>query len=228
MIKKLTSRFLCLLKGGYVMSKKLVDAMANLDEDMVLSEVKRLKEVGTAPLEIIGYLQEGMSIVGKKFEEKEYFLSELIMSAEVFNEASQLIGGLDQPTDSKYGKFVIGTIYDDIHDIGKNIVSTVMRSNGFEVIDLGVDVPTSKYIEAIKKYKPKVIGISCLLTTCFNNIKECIKTIEDAGLRKNLKILIGGGPVDEATGRYANADMVCKDAQQTVDFCKEIMGGAAK
>ncbi|MHC6179928.1 cobalamin B12-binding domain-containing protein [Clostridium sp. JNZ X4-2] len=210
------------------MSKKLVDAMSNLDEDMVLSEVKALKEGGTDPLEIIGYLQEGMSIVGDRFEKKEYFLSELIMSAEVFNEASQLIGGISKSSDSKYGKFVIGTIYDDIHDIGKNIVSTVMRSNGFEVIDLGVDVPTSKYIEAIKKYNPRVIGISCLLTTCFNNIKECIKAIEDAGLRKNLKILIGGGPVDEATGKYANADMVCKDAQQTVDFCKGIMGGAAK
>ncbi|MCI1946381.1 MAG: cobalamin-dependent protein [Clostridium luticellarii] len=210
------------------MSKKLVDAMANLDEDVVLSEVKELKEKETAPLEIIAYLQEGMSIVGKKFEEGEYFLSELIMSAEIFKEASELIGGMDEAGNYQYGKFIIGTIYDDIHDIGKNIVSTVMRSNGFEVIDLGVDVPTSKYIEAIKKYKPKVIGISCLLTTCFNNIRECIKTIEDAGLRKDLKILIGGGPVDEATGKYANADMVCKDAQQTVDFCKQIMGGVEK
>jgi dimethylamine corrinoid protein len=111
------------------------------------------------PLDIIAYLQEGMGIVGKRFEDKEYFLSELIMSAEIFNEASKLIGGAAASGTSKYGNFVMGTIYDDIHDIGKNIVTTVMRSNGFNVIDLGVDVPTAKYIEAIKEHKPKCIGI---------------------------------------------------------------------
>jgi len=192
------------------MSKKLVEAMADLDEDIVLSEVKALKQQGVDPLEIIESLQEGMGIVGKRFEEKEYFLSELIMSAEVFNEASQLIGGMGESGTSKYGVFVLGTIYDDIHDIGKNIVTTVMRSNGFEVIDLGVDVPTAKFIEAIKQYKPKVVGISCLLTTCFDNVKECIQAIEDAGLRNDVKVLIGGGPVDEATGKYVKSDIVCK------------------
>ncbi|KZL89294.1 cobalamin B12-binding domain-containing protein [Clostridium magnum] len=205
------------------MSKRLVEAMADLDEDVVLEEVKALKEQGVDPLDIIASLQEGMGIVGKRFEEKEYFLSELIMSAEVFNEASQLLGGMEQSGSSKYGVFVLGTIYDDIHDIGKNIVTTVMRSNGFEVIDLGVDVPTAKFIEAIKEYKPKVVGISCLLTTCFDNVKECIQAIEDAGLRNDTKILIGGGPVDEATGKYVKADVVAKNAQNTVDYCKELV-----
>jgi dimethylamine corrinoid protein len=205
------------------MSKKLAEAMADLDEDIVLSEVKALKEQGVDPLEIIESLQEGMGIVGKRFEEKEYFLSELIMSAEVFNEASQLIGGMGESGTSKYGVFVLGTIYDDIHDIGKNIVTTVMRSNGFEVIDLGVDVPTAKFIEAIKQYKPKVVGISCLLTTCFDNVKECIQAIGDAGLRSDVKVLVGGGPVDEATGKYVKADIVAKNAQNTVDYCKKFV-----
>ncbi|OBR93631.1 MULTISPECIES: B12-binding domain-containing protein [Clostridium] len=206
------------------MNKKLVDAMADLDEDVVLAEVKAQKENGTPVLDIIADLQEGMGIVGSRFEKKEYFLSELIMSAEVFNEASEIIGGLGEASGPNNGIFVMGTIYDDIHDIGKNIVTTVMKSNGFDVKDLGVDVPTSKYIEAIKQYKPKVIGISCLLTTCFDNVKQCIKEIEDAGLRKDLKILVGGGPVDENAGKYMGADLVCKDAQQTVDFCKKAMG----
>lgn len=205
------------------MSTKLINAMADLEEEIVLEEVKSLKEQKVPSLEIISFLQEGMGIVGKRFEEKEYFLSELIMSAEIFNEASEILGGAGEETSSKYGTFVIGTIYDDIHDIGKNIVSTVMKSNGFNVIDLGVDVPTAKFIEAIKEYKPKVVGISCLLTTCFDNIKECISSIEAAGLRKDLKILIGGGPVDEATGKYVGADHVCKNAQQTVDLCKKYM-----
>jgi dimethylamine corrinoid protein len=205
------------------MNKKLVEAMANLDEDVVLEEVKALKNQNVPVLDIIASLQEGMGIVGKRFEEKEYFLSELIMSAEVFNEASELLGGPAESGKSKYGIFVMGTIYDDIHDIGKNIVTTVMRSNGFEVIDLGVDVPTAKYIEAIKQYKPKVIGISCLLTTCFDNVKACIQAIEDAGLREDVKVLIGGGPVDEATGKYVKADIVCKNAQETVEYCKKHM-----
>lgn len=203
------------------MNKKLVEAMADLDEDVVLSEVKALLDQGVPTLDIIQSLQDGMGIVGKRFEEKEYFLSELIMSAEVFNEASQLLGGMGEAGESKYGVFVLGTIYDDIHDIGKNIVTTVMRSNGFEVIDLGVDVPTAKFIEAIKQYKPKVVGISCLLTTCFDNVKECIQAIEDAGLRRDVKVLIGGGPVDEATGKYVKADVVAKNAQNTVDYCKK-------
>jgi methylmalonyl-CoA mutase cobalamin-binding domain/chain len=205
------------------MSEKLVNAMAELDEDIVLAEVKALKEQGVPVLDIIASLQDGMEIVGKRFEKKEYFLSELIMSAEVFNEASELLGGMGETGKSKNGIFVLGTIYDDIHDIGKNIVTTVMRSNGFEVIDLGVDVPTEKYIEAIKQYKPKVVGISCLLTTCFDNVKECIKAIEAEGLRNNVKVLIGGGPVDEATGKYVNADIVCKNAQNTVDYCKKFV-----
>ncbi|MCR4435993.1 MAG: cobalamin-dependent protein [Clostridiales bacterium] len=207
------------------MSKKLVEAMADLEEDAVLAEVKALKAQNVPALDIIAYLQEGMSIVGKRFEEKEYFLSELIMSAEIFNEASQLLGGgMGGAGSSKYGTFVMGTIYDDIHDIGKNIVTTVMSSNGFNVIDLGVDVPTAKYVEAIKQYKPKVIGISCLLTTAFDNIKECIQTLEKEGLRKDIKILIGGGPVDEATCKYVGADHVCKNAQETVEYSKKYMG----
>lgn len=205
------------------MSKKLAEAMADLDEDVVLAEVKALKAQGTPALDIIASLQEGMEIVGNRFEKKEYFLSELIMSAEVFNEASEIIGGMGETGKSKNGVFVIGTIYDDIHDIGKNIVSTVMRSSGFEVIDLGVDIPTDKFIEAIKQYKPKVVGISCLLTTCFDNAKECIKAIGDAGLRESTKILVGGGPVDDAAGKYMGADIVCKNAQQTVKYCKKFV-----
>jgi dimethylamine corrinoid protein len=206
-------------------SKKLIDAMADLNEDEVLKEVKALKEKKVPSLEIIGYLQEGTYIVGKRFENKEYFLSELIMSGELFTEASKILGdtGLGRAGSSKYGIFLLGTIYEDIHDIGKNIVNTVLSSNGFNVVDIGVDVPTSKFIEAIKKYKPMAVGISCLLTTAFDNIKECIQSIEKAGLRKGIKILIGGGPVDEATGKYVGADKVCKNAQVAVDYCKTFM-----
>lgn len=203
------------------MSKKLVEAMAELNEDLVIAEVKNLISRNIPVLKIIGYLQEGIGIVGKRFEEKKYFMSELIISGEIFKEASKILGETIPSGTSKYGIFVIGTIYGDIHDVGKNIVNTFMSSNDFEVVDLGVDVPPERFIEAIKQYKPKVVGISCLLTNCFDNVKECIQAIEDAGLRKEVKILIGGGPVDEGTCKYVGADAVCKTAQQTVEYCKE-------
>jgi methanogenic corrinoid protein MtbC1 len=204
------------------MSKKLVEAMAELDEDTVLAEVKNLISSHVPALDIIGYLQEGISIVGKRFEERTYFMSELIISGEIFKEVSDILGERIPSGTSKYGTFVVGTIYGDIHDIGKNIVSTVMSSNDFEVIDLGVDVLAEKYIEAIKQYRPKVIGISCLLTNGFDNVKECIEKIEKEGLRKYVKVLIGGGPLDEEARKYVKADVVCKTAQETVEYCKKI------
>jgi len=205
------------------MSKRLVKAMSDIDGDAVLEEIRALKEQGLPPQEIIKSLYQGIGIVVKRFEEKEYFISELIMSSEVFNEASQLLGSISEAKASKNRIFVLGTIYDDVHEIGKNIVTAVMRSNGFKVIDLGVDVPTAKFIEAIKKYKPKVVGISCFLSTCFSNIKECIQEIEHEGLRNDVKVLIGGGVVDETVGKDVKADVVAKNAQQTLEYCKQFV-----
>ena len=210
---------------GNEMSQTLVNAMADLEETVLIKEVKALKDAGVPPLEIILKLQEGMNIVGKRYEEKEYYLSELIMSAEIFKEAAALIGGdLAGGAVASHGTFVMGTIYGDIHDIGKNIVVTVMSCNGFKVVDLGVDVPTAEYLKAIKEHKPQVVGISCLLTTAFDGMKECISAIEAAGLRKDLKILIGGGPCDQTTANYVGADAYCKTAQDSVEYSKKLLG----
>ncbi|WP_005031161.1 cobalamin B12-binding domain-containing protein [Holophaga foetida] len=207
------------------MSQTLINAMADLDESVLVAEVNALKSQGAPALEIIQKLQEGMNIVGKRYEEKEYYLSELIMSAEIFKEAAALIGGDLAAGDApSHGTFVMGTIYGDIHDIGKNIVTTVMSCNGFRVIDLGVDVSTAAYIEAIREHKPQVVGISCLLTTAFDGMKECISSIEAAGLRDGLKILIGGGPCDQTTADYVGADAYCKTAQDSVEYSKKLMG----
>ncbi|WP_411681748.1 B12-binding domain-containing protein [Clostridium thailandense] len=204
------------------MSKILIEAMAELNEDLVIEEVKNLMNNNVPAMDIISYLQKGIEIVGKRFEEKIYFMSELIISGEIFKEASEILGTAIPTGTSKYGIFVIGTIYGDIHDIGKNIVSTVMSGNDFEVIDLGVDVPPEKFIEAIRNYKPKAVAISCLLTNCFDNVKKCIEDIEASGLRNETKIVIGGGPLDEDTCKYVKADVICKTAQQTVEYCKKM------
>ncbi|MBN2402737.1 MAG: cobalamin-dependent protein [Spirochaetes bacterium] len=207
------------------MSKKLIEALVNLDEDSVLKEVKELKEKKVETPDIIAFLQEGMAGVGKKYESEEYFLSELIMSADIFKMATAILGESAKAAEyaRKNGTFVLGTIYDDIHDIGKNIVASIMSANGFDVVDIGIDVPTAKFIEAIKLHKPQIVGISCLLTTAFDNIKEAIASIEKAGLRKDIKILIGGGTVDASTCKYVNADAFCKSAQEAVDVSKNYL-----
>jgi methanogenic corrinoid protein MtbC1 len=201
----------------------LVRELAELNEDAVLVGVESLKEQGVPALQIIQYLQEGMQIVGLRFEAKEYFLSELIMSAEIFNAAMDLLGDILKAGGSTLGTFVMGTIYGDIHDIGKNIVTTVLKCNGFNVVDLGVDVSIEKYIEAIKEHKPKIVGFSCLLTTAFNNIKTAVAAIEEAGLRDTVKVLIGGGPVDQSVCDYVKADVVCNNAQEAIEVAKKIV-----
>lgn len=207
------------------MYEKISKALAELDEDSVLDGVKGLFEQGVLIFDILAALQKGMEEVGKKFEAKEYFLSELIMSADVFKEATGLLGDAFKTNASEtLGTVVMGTVKEDIHDIGKDIVVTILKCNGFNVIDLGVDVPYEKFVEAIKEHNPKIIGLSCLLTSAFDNMKGTIVAIEEAGLREGRTILIGGGPTDQKVLEYVNADMVCMNAQEAVETCKKIMG----
>lgn len=202
------------------MYDKLTQAMAELEEKEVLKGVKDLYTQGVPALDILTALQKGMEEVGKRFQDKEYFLSELIMSAEVFKEATQIFGDtFSVDSSQKIAKMVMGTVKDDIHDIGKNIVVTILRCNGFEVIDLGVDVPHEKFVEAVREHNPQFIGMSCLLTSAFESMRDAIAAIDAAGLREGRKILIGGGPVDQKVCEYVKADAFCKTAQETVNVC---------
>lgn len=210
------------------MNEVLINAMADLNEDLVIDEVNSLLKANVPVMNIIGYLQKGIEIVGKRFQEKKYFMSELIISGEIFKEASNILENFMPSGTPKDGVFVIGTIYGDIHDIGKNIVCTAMNNNDFKVIDLGTDVSTEKFIRAIKEYHPKVIAISCLLTNCFENLKECIQSIKSTEFGNEVKILIGGGVLDDQVREYVNADFFCKTVQETVQYCKEIYGIQSK
>jgi methanogenic corrinoid protein MtbC1 len=207
------------------MYDEIATALSELDEDTVLERVNELYKKGVSPIDILDALQKGMETVGKKFETKEYFLSELIMSADIFKSATDIMGDAFKSDNSgKLGTMVIGTVKDDVHDIGKNIVVTVLGCNGFRVIDLGVDVPQAKFVEAIKEYHPQIVGLSCLLTVAFDSMRDTIAAIDAAGLRKDVKILIGGGPTDEKVRQYVKADGVCLSAQEAVDACKKIVG----
>ena len=173
---------------------ELVKAMHELDEAKVLTIMDQRIAASDPPLDILADLQEGMRLIGKDFEAGNYFLSELIMSATVFKMASEKLNTVltQDAADAEFGTFVIGTVKDDIHDIGKDIVATLLACQGFNVVDLGVDVPAEKFVEAIKAHKPKVVGLSCLLTTAFESMKNTVDAIEQAGLRNGLPVIIGG------------------------------------
>ena len=205
----------------------VVKALTDLNEAQVLSAVEERRNDGIPPLEIVQQLQQGMRLVGDRFQSGEYFLSELIMSAEIFKRALHILDDVLTETveRAEYGKFVIGTAEEDIHDIGKNIVSTVLGCHGFEVIDLGVNVPPTSFVQAVKEHRPGLVGLSCLLTTAFDSMKRTVQAIEDAGLREGMGILIGGAPVTQLTCDYVGADAFCLNANRAVETAKEMCGG---
>jgi dimethylamine corrinoid protein len=206
-------------------SNGLAQALGDLEEDKTVALVQGKLANGESALSILEQLQDGMNIVGDRFSEGEYFLSELVYSADIFKKAgAPLQDELKNSVQKTYGTLVLGTVKNDIHDFGKDIVSTVLSSNGIKVIDLGVNVEHRAFVDAIKEHDATLVGMSCLLTTVFDDMRDAIQTIKDAGLRDQVKILIGGGPVDEATKDYVGADFYCKTAQDGVAVAKNVLG----
>lgn len=194
--------------------------MAKLDKDSVIDIVSKELMSGKDPLEIIEELRKGMEIVGDGFEKLERFLMDLIWAAQIFKDATELIMPMikekkkDVPAK---GKVVIGTVKGDIHDIGKNLIMALLECAGFEVVDLGVDVASDIFVEKIKEHKPQIVGMSGLLTASIDSMQETIHAIEKAGLREELKIIVGGGVVgDQWTKGKVNADAVTTSAVEGV------------
>ncbi|MBP2652844.1 MAG: metH 6 [Firmicutes bacterium] len=194
----------------------LVDALSELDEDLVVKGVKSQLAENVPAIEILGQLQKGMEKVGKFYEEGEYYLSELIMSADIFSSVADLLkANMAQGAELEtHGTIVLGTVKDDIHDIGKNIVATILGCNGYKVVDVGVDVPIEKFVEAVKEHKPQVVGMCCLLTTAFDAMKDTVAAVKAEN--SAVKILIGGGPCDNNVAKYCSADYYCKTAYDAV------------
>lgn len=199
------------------MPDNISDSLVELEEAEVLDGVSRALEQGAEPVSLVEQLRQAMSVVGKRFEDKEYYLSELIMSAEIFKEAMALIEPrlTASPGDTR-GRLVIGTVKGDIHDIGKNIVATLLRCEGFEVLDLGVDVPAAVFVDEMKSSGARLLALSGLLTPAFDAMKETVAAIGKAGLRDRVKVIIGGGPVNQSVVEFAGADAWGKDAAQAV------------
>ena len=208
------------------MSEELVQALADLKEAEVLAIVKGRLSSGEDPLSILDDSRKALEIVGKRFEDGDYFIPDLVFSGEILKEITEIVKPkLSKATETKrLGKYVIGTVAGDIHDIGKNIVTFMLDVNNFKVYDLGIDVPAQKFIEKIEETGAEIVGLSGFLTLAFDSMKETIETIKAAGLRDKVKIMIGGGTIDEEVRRYTGADAYGKDAMAGVALAKEWVG----
>jgi len=204
----------------------LVNALADLKEEEALKLVKEMLDAGEDSFKIMEYIRRGMEIVGNRFANSEYFISDLIYAGEILKAITALIKPkLAKGAEAKkLGKIIIGTVAGDIHDIGKDIVVFMLEVNGFEVYDLGVDVPPEKFVEKIKETGAPVVGLSGFLTIAFDSMKQTVEAIKKAGLRDKVKIMIGGGQITEEVRRYVGADAYGKDAMEAVALAKKWMG----
>jgi methylmalonyl-CoA mutase cobalamin-binding domain/chain len=207
--------------------ESLVAAIVDLDEQAALERVGEELDAGVDPVEILERCRQGMSIVGERFEKGEFFLSEMIMAAEIFTQiADSVRPQLKRSVTGNLGKIVIGTVEGDVHDIGKNIAIALLEAEGFEVVDLGVDVPPHRFVEAIKEHEPDIVGMSSLLTVAIESTKQTIDAITEAGLRDRVRIIVGGGRMDEHARDYVKPDAATDNAAKGVRLCKQLLRGA--
>jgi len=208
--------------------KKVVDAILEYDPEKTTEAVKEALNAGVPPLEIMEKgVTQALKEVGKMFSEGKIFLPELIMAGEAGKAALSILEPKikeRKETIKSYGKVLLATVEGDIHDIGKSLVGAVLMANGFEVIDIGVDVPTDKLVEKVKELKPDVVGLSALMTTTMLNQEKVIKKLEEAGLRNTVKVIVGGAPVTEEWAKKIGADAYGADAMDTVKKIKKLLG----
>ncbi len=212
--------------------KQLIEWLADMDEDRAVARAKKmLLEEGCNPIRVLDICRAAMDIVGKRFEDGEYFLPELVLAGEMLDNigavAKPLITQGNGGGAAKLGKVLIGTVHGDLHDIGKNIVTFMLDINGFEVKDIGVDVPIDTFIEEINAYQPDIVGLSGFLTLAFDSMKETIAAFGAAGIRDRFKVMIGGGQIDETVRAYTGADAFGVNAVEAVALSKSWMGAAA-
>jgi methanogenic corrinoid protein MtbC1 len=203
--------------------KMLVAAMARLDETMVINLVKQGLKMGISPYVLLDEIRAGTDRVGELYSKGEYFLSDLIMASEIFKDVLTLV--IKDPTvvpRALYPTIIFGTVEDDIHDIGKNITTGIMRYNGFDICDLGVDVPGAKFVEAVKQYNSQVVCLTGLITEAFESMKKTVDLLDEAGLRSQTIVIIGG-LVNESVRKYTGADYWATDCTKVTELCRNIL-----
>jgi methanogenic corrinoid protein MtbC1 len=205
------------------MAKDLAKALADLKEDEVLAIVKERLDAGGDPMGILNDAGRGMETVGTRFSKSEYFIPDLVYSGEILKKVNDLVKPklAKEGVTKTGGKVIIGTVAGDIHDIGKDIVVFMLDVSGFEVYDLGVDVPVQKFVDKIKETNAPIVGLSGFLTLAYDAMKQTIEAIKAAGLREKTKIMIGGGQITDDIVKYTGADAYGKDAVAGVTLAKK-------
>lgn len=201
--------------------------LVNLEEDSTIEAVRQQLDAGQDPKAILDAMNDGMTIVGEKFAVREYFLSELIMAAEIFKQAMEILEPfLMEKGQSReiIGSIVMGTVEGDLHDIGKNIFVGLARNAGFLVNDLGTDVPPETFVEQVRKDNADIVGLSGILTMALEPMKETVKRLQEAGLRDKVKVIIGGAAVDERWRELVGADACTDDAYEGLKMVQAFMG----
>ncbi|MEM1526584.1 MAG: corrinoid protein [Ignisphaera sp.] len=204
---------------------KIRDSLANLELDSTLNLVDEALKSNVSVKDIIDSLAEGMKIVGERYENGDYFVADLIVAGEIFKEVMNILRPriIAERKSQPIGRVVIGTVYGDVHDVGKNLVAIFLEAAGFEVIDLGVDVPPQKFIEAVKQYKPDIVGMSALLTTTMVHMKDVIESLKKEGLKDKVKVIVGGAPLTEEFAKSIGADAYGENAFKAVEICRKMV-----
>jgi methylmalonyl-CoA mutase cobalamin-binding domain/chain len=208
------------------MSEELTNAIVEMREEDALKIAHQMLDDGKSPLEVLESSRVAMEVIGKRFETGDCFIPELIMAGEMLSQISEMIKPhLEEVAEQKnLGPVVIGTVEGDIHDIAKDIVAFMLEVNGFEVTDLGVDVSPAKFVEAVKETGAEVLGLSGFLTLAYDPMKKTVESIKQAGL-DDVKIMIGGGQIDDQIREYTGADAYGRDAMTAVNLAKKWTGG---
>jgi 5-methyltetrahydrofolate--homocysteine methyltransferase len=210
------------------MSQELIDLVVDMREEDAVKLAEKLLNQGVDPLSLLDDCRSALGIIGERFAAGECFVPELILAGEMLRQIGAMvkpkISSSGNAPQKKLGKIVFGTVEGDIHDIAKDIVVFMLDINGFDVMDLGVDVPVAKFVEAVKSFKPQVVGLSGFLTLAYDPMKNTVQALVDAGLRDSVKVMIGGGQMDDQVAAYAKADAYGKDAMAAVTLSKGWVG----
>ena len=210
------------------MTDALIQAIAEMQEAEAVQEANKLLNEGIDPKDILSACSTAMQTVGERFEKGEYFLPHLMMAGTILKQISELIKPHlqgQEKADTGQRRVLIGTVKGDIHDIGKNMVTFLLEASGFEVKDIGIDQHPDKFVEHIRSFKPDVVGLSGLLTLAFESMKETIMAVENAGLRTDTRIIIGGAQVSDHVKNYTGADAFATDAFAGVRIIRQWTGG---
>ncbi len=207
------------------MSKELIDAIVEMREEDALKITSKMLEDGAAPLDILNACRAAMEEIGRRFEAGDCFIPELILAGEMLSQITDVVKPrlMEEATQEKVGKVIMGTVEGDIHDIAKDIVVFMLEINGFDVIDLGVDVSPEKFVQTAKDTGAKVVGLSGFLTLAYDPMKATVAALKEAGLN-DVKVMIGGGQIDNQIRDYTCADAYGKDAMAAVSLAKQWIG----